>query len=242
MANAEHGVFIEICQQHLEEAAFLYGQKHALSTDPDIPWTALDDWEQRIEAHIDGLVVGGPPALALCEQQAETGDPGELFAALCVGCRHEHSDLVDKIILDLDFTDTERVAAATAALKYALPAQWVNLWRQQLPTSPPELAALKAEVLSYRHIPAQAELLQALPNTPAPFLPAIIRALGRLNPTAPGKHCTPICTIKIRLSTPLPCTPCCDLANGRRCTMRPVTPITRSCWVYAATKAALRCY
>ena len=181
MANAEHGVFIEICQQHLEEAAFLYGQKHALSTDPDIPWTALDDWEQRIEAHIDGLVVGGAPALALCEQQAETGDPGELFAALCVGCRHEHSDLVDKIILDLDFTDTERVAAATAALKYALPAQWVNLWRQQLPTAPPELAALKAEVLGYQHIPAQAELLQALPNTPAPFLPAIIRALGRLN-------------------------------------------------------------
>lgn len=181
MANAEHGVFIEICQQHLEEAAFLYGQKQALSTDPDIPWTALDDWEQRIEAHIDGLVVGGAPALALCEQQAETGDPGELFATLCVGCRHQNSDLVDKLIINLDFTDTERVEAATAALKYALPAQWINVWRQQLPTAPPELAALKAEVLGYRHIPAQTELLQALPKTPAPFLPAIIRALGRLN-------------------------------------------------------------
>jgi len=69
-----------IYQDHLSEASFLYEQRLSLLDDPELTWKALGDFEDRFEAHIDGLVVGENLALEVCKQQASAGDFSELHA------------------------------------------------------------------------------------------------------------------------------------------------------------------
>ncbi len=74
---------------HLSEASFLYEQRLGLFDDPELTWKALEDFEQRFEPYIDGLVVGKDSALEVCKQQALAGDFGELHAAMRVFCRQK---------------------------------------------------------------------------------------------------------------------------------------------------------
>jgi hypothetical protein len=63
-----------IYQEHLEEASFLYEQRLSLFDDPEIIWLDIEDFEERFEAHIDGLVVGEDLALLVCKTQEASGD------------------------------------------------------------------------------------------------------------------------------------------------------------------------
>jgi hypothetical protein len=65
--------------EHLEEASFLYEQRRALLVNPELAWTQIGDFEGRIEAHIDAVVVGGDIALDVCRERVAEGDPGELL-------------------------------------------------------------------------------------------------------------------------------------------------------------------
>ena len=93
---------IGLYEEHLEEASFLYEQRLSLLDDPELTWLDLDDFEQRFEAHIDGLVLGEDLALEVCKQQASAGDFGELHAALRVFCRQKRLDLVLETIEQID--------------------------------------------------------------------------------------------------------------------------------------------
>ena len=88
----------ELYQEHLEEASFLYEQRLTLFDDPEITWLDIADFEERFEAHIDGLVVGEEPALNVCKTQAMEGDFGELHAAVRVFCRQNRLDFVQEKI------------------------------------------------------------------------------------------------------------------------------------------------
>ena len=78
---------IGLYREHLDEVSFLYTQRRAYVNDPEIKWTALRQWEERIEAHIDGLVLGDSLAIEICQRAA--GQPGDLYAALSVFCRRK---------------------------------------------------------------------------------------------------------------------------------------------------------
>lgn len=173
--------------EFLEEASFLYEQRLGLYKDPEITWLDIADWEERLEAHIDALVIGEEPALEICERQANEGDFGELHAAMRVFCRRDYRAPVSKFLDDHDFEDEERTLAVTDALKYELPRAWRSDFQALLQGAYPELAGLLATVLGYRRIDAGAELLQVLRKTPGKYLPPVIWALGRLNVPAAGE-------------------------------------------------------
>lgn len=118
--------YVELYKEHLEESSFLYEQRLTLLDDLELTWLDIGEFEERLEAHLDALVVGEALALEVCEQHAEEGDFGELFAAVCVFCRQSRWDLVTKTIDLLDSEDDERVQALTDALKYELPEQWFS--------------------------------------------------------------------------------------------------------------------
>src|SRR5688572_29586831 len=81
------GFYARLYLEHLSEASFLYEQRLALLDDPELTWPELDDFEQRLEAHIDALVLGEDLALDLCRQRAVEGDVGECHTALRVVSR-----------------------------------------------------------------------------------------------------------------------------------------------------------
>jgi len=61
-------ILTDIFEEHLSEASFLYEQRLGLLDDPELTWKEIGDFEERFEAHIDGLVVGEDSALEVCKQ------------------------------------------------------------------------------------------------------------------------------------------------------------------------------
>lgn len=174
------GFEISLFLEHLEEASFLYEQRRdELLDDPELAWTDLDDFEERLEAHVDALMLGEELALAVCRQQAEEGDAGELHAAVRVFCRQGRKDLLDDILALLDGEDEERVLAVRDALRDELPEAWTEEMTRLLRDEAAWRQRIAAHVLGYRRLPAPDALRTALGRAGPEALPEVIRALGR---------------------------------------------------------------
>lgn len=182
--------FVEgIYREHLGEGGGLYEQWRVLHGDPEVTWKALGDFEDRAEAHLDGLVVGGDLALEVCRQQVREGDFGGLYAATRVFCRQERLDLMLEVLDALDPEGEERVQAVSDALKHERPAAWTRTLVEKLHESNPGVVSIAAQLVGYQRIKAGAELLQVLSETDPEVLPTVIWALGRLHE---AKACAPL--------------------------------------------------
>jgi len=165
---------------HISEASFLYEQRLSLLDDPELTWQDLDDFEQRFEPHIDGLVVGENLALEVCKQQASEGDFGELHAAMRVFCRQNRLDLALETIEAIDFEDAEKLQAVADALNDELPQAWQKDFIGLLQDGNQKLATILPKLIGHRRIAAGAELLQALHRNGTDSTFTLIWALGRL--------------------------------------------------------------
>ncbi len=180
MSQAQKDFATGLSLDHLSEASFLYEQRLGLFDDPELTWQDLEDFEQRFEPHIDGLVGGGDLALEVCKQQALEGDFGELHAAMRVFCRQNRLDLALEALEQIDPEDKEKLQAACDALKYELPEAWQNDFIWLLRDGNPKIVPILAEVLGSLRIPAGKELLQTLQQSGAETAATSILALGRL--------------------------------------------------------------
>ena len=167
-------------EEYLEEASFLYAQRRTLFQNPEITWKKVGEFEERLEAHIDGLVVGDKLAMEVCINHAAEGDPGEIYAATCVFCRQDQRDRVLTILDRLDPADNEKASAVADALKYGLPDAWVPDFLTLLSSGDPKLAPILARAFGYRRLPCGPQLLSAMKRCAAPALPEIVWALGRI--------------------------------------------------------------
>jgi len=170
----------ELYEQHIEEAFFLYEQRLAFDDDPEVSWREVDDFESRFEAHIDALVVGAEPALEICKQRFQSGDFGEVHAALRVFCRQDRADLALAGLQTLDLEDPECTGAAIDALKAECPESWYDDLIRVMLGRNPELAPVLAAVLAYRRAPIEDTLLRVLPAAPPAGIGHGLRALGRI--------------------------------------------------------------
>lgn len=164
-------------EEHLEEASFLYSQRLALRCNPEMPWRRLADFEYRLEAHVDALVVGAELALQTCRERAAAGDAGEIFAAVSVYCRQRRAESLSECLHQLDFADAARVTAVGDALKFELPDEWVDFIERAIDRDG-RLASLLAPACAYRRLPVESALLRAMPA--AAHLRPVIDALGLL--------------------------------------------------------------
>ena len=166
-------------EEHLEEASFLYDQRRRLLTDAELSWTQLADFEDRLEAHLDALVVGGDAAADACRRRTTEGDPGELFAAVSAFCRRRQAPLLAAVLKTLDYEDRERTTALTDALKYELPDEWEEFCVGALATANPALVAVLATTLAYRRLPVSDALLRALQSAHPDAAAALLWGVGR---------------------------------------------------------------
>lgn len=76
-------LMMDIYEEHLEEASFLWVQWNRALAAPDFNLEEVAALEERLLAHLDGLVVGGEPvARELLLPALDSGDPPRLSAAL----------------------------------------------------------------------------------------------------------------------------------------------------------------
>lgn len=178
MATSTKTFLIELYEEYLEEASFLYEQRLSLLVNPEMSWKKIGEFEDRFEAHIDGLVVGEGLAIEVCKRRAKEGDFGELHAAVRVFCRNNCKDLVFDQLEHVDIEDDQKVKAVVDALKYELPVAWnQDIWL--LAKKKPGLTPLLAIVFGYRRLQL-GEAPDALRVSQKRSLVDIIWAYGRL--------------------------------------------------------------
>lgn len=170
----------ELAELHLEDASFLYELHLAYLHDPELTWSGLDSFQERFEAHIDALVIGGEIALETCKQRCLAGDFGELHAAMRVFCRQDRSDLAYAVLQNIDTAEEPIVQAVIDALKAECPAAWHDDLLRIMLGKCKQLVPALAETLAYRRIPVEETLLRVLPNCEESQLPRLLRALGRV--------------------------------------------------------------
>jgi hypothetical protein len=170
--------------EHLEALSILYDRHRALFDQPDRPWTALTDLEQRCEPHIDALVIGEDEALLICEGQIREGDDGERYGALRVMCRQGRWDRLMACLNAMNLRDARTLRAAGDALCADLPADLEEDCIRFLLANGPGPIRLAARIIAVRRIDVARDLFDLLTvhaedrETAA----VILHALGRLRP------------------------------------------------------------
>lgn len=180
MATSIRRFNIELYEEHLEEASFLYEQRLSLLHDPEITWKDVGEFEDRFEAHIDALVVGDELALEVCCAQAKEGDFGELHAAVRVFCRQNKLSLLADVWRDIDPDDVERVKAMSDALKEECPDNWQSELTKILLGTNLNWIPVAIPIFGYKRIKEETSLIGALSKVPITTLPEVIRSLGRV--------------------------------------------------------------
>lgn len=159
----------------------------------------LDDWEStpeefaglesRMEAHLDGLVLGGALALATARAQATPGDAASYYVLLTLACRLDRADLVESALHELaevcsdpDIDDEDAAAvrtAATDALCHHLPSHRTGLLVAALERGDPHVVPVAAACAGFGRHTCGGAIARAFAGGYVDLVP-LLRALGRL--------------------------------------------------------------
>src|SRR5690606_3777569 len=160
----------------LDEASFLYEQKLSYRDDPELGWLDAEELDGRLEAHVDGLVVGGESALEFLRLHAADGEAPALGVAMRVFCRAERYDCVEAVLAAFDGADPARSAAVADALLAECPPAWCGPLARQA-AERPELTAAVAPALVRAGRQAESLLVELLGRTGEARAAPVLEAL-----------------------------------------------------------------
>lgn len=144
-------MMLDVLEEHLSEAAFFWTQWERALVAPDYTLEETAELEERLLAHLEGLVTAGPPAIEVLEPVVREGeDPGEVLAAswtlLALAPR-----LVEEAVKARAADAPPPVwAAMTRALELGEDAAVEKALAPWLTTDEPRLLALALTVLGFR--------------------------------------------------------------------------------------------
>jgi uncharacterized protein (TIGR02270 family) len=179
----------DLCLEHLEEAAFLYEQRRGLYDDPQVTWLDIGKFEERLSAHLGGLLASGELALEICQRKAQEGEPGELYAAVCVFCRLDRRDLLGAVLKRIDFENAVRSRALRDAITDEMPDEWGQVLAKSLTRGYDQLTPIVAHYIGYRRLKSGGVLDQLITGQPPTSgLPELLWAWGRVGEPGAAQH------------------------------------------------------
>lgn len=177
-------------EEHLEEISMLYERRLGMLDDPEIDVEDLLNLEDRMEAHLDALVVGARAAVELCVERAAEGDPGERFGAIAALCRHGRDDLVEAVLPSFEPSEGDEddraeeptpASALTDALRFEAPGGWVPAFERWLASPWLGVRAAVAVAAGWRGLPLGPAIVAATEHgDPGTRIEPLLWALGRL--------------------------------------------------------------
>ena len=160
----------DIVEEHLEEAGFLWGRWEAALEAPDYRLCEVAEIEQRLFAHVEGLLVGGAPVAsrvllpALSDQ-----DPELVFAAAYTLLSSGVTEQAAAVLDALEQADAEQLPAVRRALELGPLAGLQQRLRALAAEGPSGLRAAALDVLTAHGVQA-GELLERFLATRDPLL------------------------------------------------------------------------
>src|SRR5438034_6232480 len=88
----------DILEEHVEELAFLWGQRRTALRSPRYTVRAFAHLEERIAAHLQGVLAVGGEALPLLEDTLRHGDSQTAFAAAYALLHHGDATAVGRVL------------------------------------------------------------------------------------------------------------------------------------------------
>ncbi|MCW5633126.1 MAG: hypothetical protein KIT17_07290 [Rubrivivax sp.] len=146
---ARQKVIAEMLERHAEDLAFLWGQRREALSSPEHTLREFGELNQRIEAHVQGLLVA--PAEALLERCAPAlaaTDRDEAFAAAYPLLRAARPQTTRAVLAAFAQAAGPALAGLRDALSLAPPALFVADMQASLAQAPPATAVAAAVVLA----------------------------------------------------------------------------------------------
>jgi uncharacterized protein (TIGR02270 family) len=87
-----------IVAQHAEDAAFLWHLRNHAVCAPHYNLQDLDGFDERLHAHLEGLLIAGETGWTLCEMQLSAEEPGAMFAAMVLALKAKHEQRIEQLV------------------------------------------------------------------------------------------------------------------------------------------------
>jgi uncharacterized protein (TIGR02270 family) len=144
----------DVVEEHLDEAAFLHAQWERALADPEYVLAEVAEGpEERLLAHLDGLVVAGRRAAERLLLPALGGDdPDAVFAAAWALLASEDGDFAAPVVEALAQAELEPAAAIGRALQLAPRADVAALLAPLLGGGSPAAQATALDVLAHQRL------------------------------------------------------------------------------------------
>jgi uncharacterized protein (TIGR02270 family) len=140
----------DLLDHHLDELGFLWARWRGSLRDPDYTLKAVDELEERINGHVDGVRVPGEQAYPRLIELLEGEDADLVFAAALSLLHTGSPELVARALERLDVAEEDLYAALCTALAYGpLPPDRLDRVRALLSAQPTLRAIAAAEVLAF---------------------------------------------------------------------------------------------
>lgn len=169
-----------IVERHLEEAATLWPLRDRAALSPGYARSELAELDERIEAHLDGLRVGGDESWAVVAEALAYEEAGEVFAAAQLALATQELEALAPV-LDKAGSEASLRRGLVAALAWTPVAQLEPALAALLDRhSPPPLLFLGIAGATAHGRDPGLVLSYALETTHAPLRARALRAAGQL--------------------------------------------------------------
>jgi uncharacterized protein (TIGR02270 family) len=90
---------VEVISQHADETAFLWDLRGKIIYDPYYSLADVAEFDNRIEANLDGLQIAGDAGWEICKDAFDQEDAGALFALAVLGFSNDKEDRI-RVVLE----------------------------------------------------------------------------------------------------------------------------------------------
>jgi uncharacterized protein (TIGR02270 family) len=118
--------YLEVYEQHVTDAAFLWLLRSIAVDQPSNTLTEIIDLDQRLAAELDGLMTVMDLGWQACELALVSGEPGEVFTAMVVAIRSHEAPKIQKA-LEVGLASARTLDGLISALGW-LPSDLVWPW------------------------------------------------------------------------------------------------------------------
>ncbi len=174
-------ILTDILEEHLEEADFLWSHRQSALADRDSTFHRLAEVEERLLAHLDGLVLSEEAGWQFLVPKLTEGSVGEAFAAGWVALASEQAAYLDALVAAVNTAKGQVFDGIRQAFCHGPDQQAVPLLTRFLSAEAAPQRTVALDALSFRRSAISDRDLQAGLLDKEPLVStAALAAVGRL--------------------------------------------------------------
>ncbi len=185
-----------VIDRHAEDAAFLWLLRNAAIHEPHYKLKDLAELDNRLAAHLDGLLIAGDFGWEVAKSALDIGEPGEVFVAAWLAIGAVDGKKIDQV-LNAAKNSEENHRALVSALAWHPLESIIGLLKSFFKANDPAYLALGISACTLHRVDPKSALDRALALADERSVARAVRAVGELRRKDLVPAITPIRNSKI---------------------------------------------